>query len=81
MKAENLERSNILNMFYDTITVPCGWGLKTVMQISNTYVVAKYHLASIKIFIYHIENILEQILLFHFFKNFVPKGIYSKLKL
>ena len=49
MKAENLERSNILNMFYDTITVPWGWGLKTVMQISNTYVFAKYLLASITV--------------------------------
>ena len=68
MKAENLERSNILNMFYDTITVPWGWGLKTVVRISNTYVPPGFNKGLTQlIFIYYIENILEQILLFHSF--------------
>ena len=49
MKAETLKRSNILNMFCDTFTVSWGWGRKTVMQISNTYVFANYLLASIKV--------------------------------
>ena len=73
MKAETPERSNILNMFWDTFTVSWGWGRKTVMQISNTYVFCKVPPGFNKglpqlIFIYYIENTLEQVIPIHFLK-------------
>ena len=71
MKAETLDRSNILNMFCETFTVSWGWGRKIVMQISNTYVFCKVPLGFNKgltqlICIYYIEDILEQVIVFHF---------------
>ena len=46
MKAEILERSNILNFSCDIITISLGWGQKTYMWISNTYVIANSLLTS-----------------------------------
>ena len=46
MKAEILERSNSLNLSCDIFTISPGWGRKTYMWISNTYVIANSLLAS-----------------------------------
>ena len=45
MKAEALERSNILILLCDIFTISQGWGRKAEMRISNTYVIVNIHLA------------------------------------
>ena len=49
MKAETLERPNILILLCDIFTIIRGWGRKAGMKISNTYVFAKKLLTSIKV--------------------------------